>query len=217
MSDKKRKVITIDCETDPFLFGRVPAPFIWGAYDGQTFRTFETGAELVEWLKPQHAVAFAHNGGRFDFLFLQDHFEPWKPIRMINGRIAAFRIGECIFRDSYLILPTALRNYKKGEIDYRLMEREERDKPENRRKILEYLEGDCRYLHELVLGFGKSMDPVLPSLPPPCRISGAWTEGWMYPEPQERITSSLRTFTTVGGFHVSKRAFFSTERSRLST
>lgn len=156
MGDKKRKLITIDCETDPFLYGRVPAPFVWGAYDGREFRVFETGKELVEWLRPQHCVVYAHNGGRFDFLFLQDYLEPWNSIRMINGRMAAFKIGEAIFRDSFLILPTALKNYKKGEISYSLMEKEERDKPEVRAKILEYLRLDCLYLFELVEGFRKT-------------------------------------------------------------
>ena len=36
----KRKLIAIDCETDPFKAGRVPEPFIWGMYDGNEFKNW---------------------------------------------------------------------------------------------------------------------------------------------------------------------------------
>ena len=151
--DKRRKLITIDAETDPFKYGRVPKPFIWAAFDGERCRFFEHGGELVAWLSEQHAVAYAHNGGRFDFLFLIDYMEPYKRLRIVNGRTGAFSIGKCVFRDSYLILPTPLSAYKKDEIDYRLFEANRRGAPGAMEKIKRYLEGDCRYLYELVAGF----------------------------------------------------------------
>jgi DNA polymerase elongation subunit (family B) len=49
-----------------------------------------------------------------------------------------------------------LAAYKKDEIDYNLMEESERDKPENRKLISEYLRSDCVYLYELVSRFIES-------------------------------------------------------------
>ena len=149
----KRLLMTMDCETDKFLWNRAPLPFIFGLYDGADFHTFKTADEMMEFLKNKCAVVYAHNGGRFDFIFLQDFLEPHSMIRMINGRMASFKIGDVIFRDSYLILPTALKDYKKDIISYDMMEKSERDKPSIHRKILKYLETDCVALHELVKGF----------------------------------------------------------------
>lgn len=173
---KAREVYVIDAETDPFLFGREPKPFIWGCYGGkkgeEKYASYTDAESLLQALYEKHAVVFAHNGGRFDFLFLQDYFTPWNSIRIINGRIAGFRLNDCLFRDSFLILPTALRSFKKDKIDYSIFEKHERTKAVNAKKIEKYLENDCRYLHELVMGFGKSMEQVLPWLPPPCHSFG---------------------------------------------
>lgn len=153
MGSKKRRLVTIDCETDPFLFGRPPEPFIWGSYDGIQYRQFDTVEELLDYWTKRNVVIYAHNGGRFDFVFLRHKLEPWSQIRLVNGRMAAFKIGNAIFRDSYLILPTPLKSYKKEEFDYALMEKGVRDQPEVRAKICHYLEKDCVYLHELVSKF----------------------------------------------------------------
>ncbi len=146
-----KQVATVDAETDPFLFGRIPKPFIFGFYDGERFRTFDTAEELVEFLRPQRLIVFAHNGGKFDWHFLLRHFDAYQEILNINGRIARFMIGECEFRDSYSILPVPLSAYKKDSIDITKMEADVRHlhMPE----IIRYLRGDCVYLHELVTAF----------------------------------------------------------------
>jgi hypothetical protein len=123
-------------------------------WDGQRFQHFDgDGRDLIQYLKTRHAVVYAHNGGKFDFVFVADQLEPWTQIRMINNRMGAFKIGGSIYRDSYLILPTRLSSYKKDDFDYTLMEKGVRDRPEVRRQILEYLKNDCIYLHELVSKF----------------------------------------------------------------
>lgn len=157
MSRGRRKLITIDSETDPFLYGRIPAPFSWVAYDGDSYYhwTGDQVADMMTWLSSQHCVVYAHNGGRFDFQFLQDFLEPYSAIRIINGRTASFRIGRAIFRDSFLILPTKLASYKKDSIDYTLFERAARTRPGVMEKIITYQKKDCLYLYELVAGFRK--------------------------------------------------------------
>ena len=157
-----RKIITIDCETDPFLYLRQPRPYLWAAYsldDG--FLTFKTAKALIEYLAPQKAVVYAHNGGKFDFLFLLEFLNENDKIKIINGRLSQFKIGNAEFRDSFLILPVALKGYKKDTIDYSIMEKGERDKPHNMKKILKYLYGDVVYLHEYVSAFVETYGPKL--------------------------------------------------------
>ena len=153
MPSRRRRVCVLDAETDPFVFDRVPEPFVWGLDDGREFRLFRKGEEVIEHLRGRNVVVFAHNGGKFDYILLREHLEPHSPVRMINGRLSGFRIGNAIFRDSYLILPTALKNYKKDEIDYRLFEADVREDPEVWAQIVKYLEADCKYTRELVVKF----------------------------------------------------------------
>jgi hypothetical protein len=150
---KRRAIWTVDCETDPFKSGRIPKPFIWGIYTGSEFHTFKTTPEMLEFLTAHNVIAYAHNGGKFDWHFFIDKIPNKTSVMIINGRIAKFKIGLCEFRDSYNILPFALKNYKKDEIDYSLLEPELREIPENKNKIIDYLKGDCVYLHEMVTDY----------------------------------------------------------------
>ena len=96
---------------------------------------------------------YAHNGGRFDYHYLLPYIETYDYVTLINGRLAKFNIGIAEMRDSYNIVPMPLSAYQKMAFDYRILEREHRDKPENRAKIIEYLESDCKNLFELVTAF----------------------------------------------------------------
>jgi len=155
MSKKKppRRVATIDCETDPFKFRRVPKPFLWVIFDGERYYDFTAVSDAIHFLKDKRWVVYAHNGGKFDYHmpgFLAE-MEAGSKLMIINGRIARFEIGECEFRDSCNILPIALKDYAKDKIDYENFEKGKREKfmPQ----ILEYCKADCRYLWELVTAF----------------------------------------------------------------
>lgn len=148
-----RTIAVADCETDPFMPGRIPRPFIWGFYDGEEYKEFHSTEEFIEFAKEQYCIIYAHNGGKFDWHFVLPHFDPYSDIMVINGRIARAYLGNAELRDSYSILPVPLAAYKKDEIDYAIMEKEEREKPENAAKISEYLKSDCVYLYELISGF----------------------------------------------------------------
>ncbi|MES9855949.1 MAG: DNA polymerase [Sedimenticola sp.] len=155
----KRVLATIDSETDPFKIGRYPKPFIWGFYDGSVYEEFNNVRALLDFFEKQFTEkdiqyrVYAHNGGKFDYHFMLEHLEADTDVMIINGRLSKFNIGPTEFRDSYNLFNFPLAAYKKDDMDYGLMEEEERDKPKNKRIISDYLEKDCVYLHEMVHGF----------------------------------------------------------------
>ncbi len=144
------KFLTFDCETDPFKCGRVPQPFIWGAYSPDFgFKKFFHTEDFVNFLSEWKGIAYAHNGGKFDTHFLLDYIkDEQKKIMIVHGRIAKIKIGKCEIRDSYMNLPVALGKYQKDVIDYKLFEKESRQA--HMPEIIKYLEGDCKYLYEIL-------------------------------------------------------------------
>jgi DNA polymerase elongation subunit (family B) len=154
-----RPIVAIDCETDPFKYGRIPKPFIWGGYleiDGVgQFRHFPNFGKLLEWLLSfdRKMVVYAHNSGRFDFMFKEviEQIVSGSNLKIINGRLGKFRIGELEFRDSLLAVPVALGKYKKDKFNYRKLEANVRDRHKD--EIIHYLESDCKNLWELISAF----------------------------------------------------------------
>lgn len=140
----------VDCETDPFKYGRVPVPFIWGVYTGTDYFEFDTPESLVEFLRDKEVVVYAHNGGKFDYHYLTK-FMSAGPVLIIAGRLSKFKIGLCEFRDSYNIIPIGLAKFFKTTIDYEKFEAPVRNK--NMAEIRSYLKDDCLFLYELVKRF----------------------------------------------------------------
>jgi len=147
-----KKIIAVDCETDPFLHGRVPMPFIWGAFDGKNYEIFRETTEFVEWLRNKDCYAYAHNGGKFDFIYLLDYIKETRA-KIISGRIAEMRLGKARLRDSYSIIPVPLGAIHKDKIDYGLMEAHCRE--QNMPEIISYLKTDVRVLWETVTTYRK--------------------------------------------------------------
>ena len=148
---KRREIVAVDCETDPFKYGRVPKPFIWGAYDGLDYHEFNSTNEFVEWAKPQRKIFYAHNGGKFDWHFIAHHIEGFEEITLINGRLSKFKIGEAEFRDSINIIPVPLGAYNKDAFDYRKLEADVRD--HHMKEIRKYLQSDVFYLYDLISAY----------------------------------------------------------------
>lgn len=150
-----KRIGTIDCETDPFKYGRVPEPFVWGLWLDDTFTYFwgdNCTEQLVEYLQDENdLILYAHNGGKFDFFFMLDHFDA--NLSIVNGRIARASLfdGSVEVRDSWLILPLPLSAMEKDDFDYTLLERPVRRK--NKDAIVKYLKGDVYYLHKWVMDF----------------------------------------------------------------
>lgn len=157
MARKKEaaKLATIDFETDPFLYGRVPKPFVAGFYSDEVgFKYFwgkDCVFQLLQFLDdlPSPHLIYAHNGGKFDFFLMLEHIE--NPVKIINGRIVKAALGKHTLQDSYAILPIPLKMFDKDDIDYRLLEEDLRD--ENRDEIIRYLCKDCTSLYSLVQKF----------------------------------------------------------------
>lgn len=148
-----KKVIAIDAETDEFLHGRIPLPFIWDAYDGRSHFTTRDTKEFIAWLRSQNCYAYAHNGGKFDFLYFLE-FVGLVRCKIINGRIAEMPFGKARLRDSWSILPVSLDKIQKGNIDYSLMNKAVREKY-MQSHIIPYLHSDTENLYEAVTKFRK--------------------------------------------------------------
>lgn len=140
---RARPFYTVDCETDPFLKGRIPRPFLWCLYDGQKEQHwfFKTRFQLLEFLENKNWLIYAHNGGKFDYHYLKDDINSDQPVMVIAGRIAKFKIGQCEFRDSINILINPLRAFAKEEIDYQKLEESVREQHWD--EIKRYCLSDC--------------------------------------------------------------------------
>lgn len=99
---------------------------------------------------PGSYTIYAHNGGKFDYMFLMSE---------IRGRVSFkgrslmdARIGEHILRDSLHIIPTNLASAnRKDAISYDWMRQDQRDA--HKQQIIDYCIADCRYLLEIVDDF----------------------------------------------------------------
>lgn len=143
---RPKRMFTCDAETDPFLHGRIPFPFIWGLYDGKRFSTYDKTEDFVNVVSPLDIILYAHNGGKFDFMYLLPYVKKTKA-QIINGRIVSMFLGTCELRDSFSIIPEPLRNFgDKREIDYNKLEASVRHL--HQEEIHEYLFYDCKILFD---------------------------------------------------------------------
>lgn len=155
-------IAVLDLETDPFVYGKLVHPFLAGFYDGKRFIHFwgsDCIARMVTFLAEQKTrfTIYAHNGGRFDFLFFLDNLT--KDLRLINRRIVQSFLGRHELRDSFAIMPFALETYKKTKIDYNHFTAENRDR--HRPEIVSYLRDDCRDLFDLCTAFNQQFGKSL--------------------------------------------------------
>lgn len=151
-----RQLATLDIETDPFLFGRTPEPFVVGFYSEKTGFKYFWGDDCikraVKFIKKGKYRIYAHNGGKFDYMYFLPYFKKDK-VGIINGRISTAYMDKSVFYDSYLILPVPLSNIQKDDIDYGKFEKTEREKHKD--EIIHYLANDCHYLYTAVDTFQK--------------------------------------------------------------
>lgn len=143
---KARRFAVCDCETDPFLKDRIPVPFIWGYFDGKEYKEFTDTSDFVKFIRNKSIILYAHNGGKFDFMFLLQYVGETRA-QIINGRIVSIYLGLCELRDSFAAIPEALAKFGgKKEIAYWKFEKHSRQlhMPE----IREYLYYDCKSLYD---------------------------------------------------------------------
>src|ERR1700733_1051388 len=151
-----KRLCSVDTETDPFLYNRVPEPFWVGFYDGEEYFEF-WGDECVDYFfqhlsgYTEELVIYAHNGGKFDFHLFMDYLDDDTKPFLINGRIVMVHLGGQEFRDSYAILPVPLEKFNKKKIDYWKFERICRE--QYRDEICEYARFDVMSLFDTVQDF----------------------------------------------------------------
>jgi hypothetical protein len=157
---RARCIAVLDMETDPFdaATKAIIRPFaaclysdqfepvmIWETY----FDVFVTKVIATIEALPEPYTIYAHNGGKFDYMFL---------IHKIRGQVSfkgrgimSARLGKHELRDSYHIIPERLANIQKDKFDYEKMSRNQRQK--YRQEIEIYLLHDCEYLFNIVRSF----------------------------------------------------------------
>lgn len=151
MKIKGKELWVADSETDPFDFDVIPAPFIWGCFNGTDYHEFENTDDFVNFITRRNCIVYAHNGGKFDWHFISPWFERDKPLLVIAGRLSRFQIGKAEFRDSINLYAKPLEAFQKEKFDYNKMYKTVRH--EYMDEIKHYLRSDCENLFALVTGF----------------------------------------------------------------
>jgi len=159
-TEKIKRIAVLDFETDPFdphtqapvypftaclLADDIEPIVIW---EDVLERFIDKLLDAIEAIDEPHTI-YAHNGGKFDFMFL---------IHRLRGRVSfkgraimAAEIGIHSLRDSSHILPMKLSDWKKDNFDYAKMRKDKRGAYKN--EIIEYMINDCRSLLEIVKAF----------------------------------------------------------------
>jgi DNA polymerase elongation subunit (family B) len=145
------KLLEMNMPTDPKYPDCV---VMWDEDDGKLIQRI---SDLLASL-PQKFTVYAHNGGRFDYMFLLS--------RLIRGRVAfkgrgimSAEIHGHAIRDSLLIVPERLANIQKEAFDYHNMQRAKRSA--FRDEIIRYCVSDCRSLFSIVTDFIGAFGPKL--------------------------------------------------------
>ena len=158
-----KSVVILDFETDPFdNLRQVPVwPFCAVLYSHDfTVTIWKEDGESVEQYRQKIVAAcraipgkryiFAHNGGKFDFMFLMgpemEGRQIWKGRSLMDSNFCGHKL-----RDSSHIMPGALRTYKKDDFDYDKLLKKNRAAFKS--EILSYCISDCRNAYEMVVAF----------------------------------------------------------------
>lgn len=156
---KIRKIALLDFETDPFdnKSSDLILPFIAVLYsedfkeviwDEDYLRLVDKIITYIEGLEENY-IFYAHNGGRFDFRFMEHRLRgnvSYKGSSMMKATI-----GNCELRDSTHILPIALKDFNKQTFDYSKLTKKRRNA--YREEIIAYCTSDCENTLRLIKMF----------------------------------------------------------------
>lgn len=154
-------IAVLDMETDPFDNTRPDQeirPFLAVLYSDNfdpivIWRNDyeEFCSELLAAINdlPGKYTIYAHNGGKFDFMFLVHALRG--TVKFKGRGIMSAHIGEHEIRDSFHIIPERLAAYKKDDFDYTTLTKTARAKHKD--AIIKYCISDCVYLLDLVKKF----------------------------------------------------------------
>ena len=160
LAERLEYIAVLDFETDPFdeVARERIAPFTACLYSENFDPVIiwdENEADFVARVigeiekLPGQYIIYAHNGGKFDFLFL---------ISKLRGRVSfkgrglmSANIGAHEIRDSYHLIPERLAAFQKDAFDYTKLTKKKRNK--NRAEIIKYMVNDCKYTYQVVKAF----------------------------------------------------------------
>lgn len=153
-------IAVLDFETDPFdnvsketihpfaacLYADNIEPVIIWEEDHERF--IEAVIRAISNL-PGRFTIYAHNGGKFDFMFLVSRLRG--EVSFKGRSIMSAKIGVHDLRDSFHIIPEKLAAFQKDAFDYSKLRRDARGA--YRDEIIRYMTNDCRYLLDIVKSF----------------------------------------------------------------
>ncbi|MEM3845658.1 MAG: DNA polymerase [Candidatus Parvarchaeota archaeon] len=137
-----------------------------GIYNGRNVKTLfgyqYSLKDFIEWLFKNlnnNDIVYAHNGGKYDFLFIIEGINKYKlgrieKIKIIHGGIVnlliSYKNKKIMFKDTFFILPASLKSltkdydvvHKKLELDY--------DLGLNDKRFYEYFVNDLKGLYEVI-------------------------------------------------------------------
>lgn len=156
-------IAILDMETDPFdaeLKSSIK-PFLAVLYSDQfepvviweedNAKFIRAVIDAIERL-PRRFTVYAHNGGKFDFLFLVSLLRG--TVKFKGRSLMAAKVGNHDLRDSAHIIPERLAAFAKDKFDYTRNLKHKRD--HWRKEIIEYCIADCRYTLDIVKSFVSS-------------------------------------------------------------
>lgn len=157
---KMEKIALLDFETDPFdnkAQDVLIEPFVCALYSDDfehviwddSFKSLiDKIFTFIESLDDEY-VFYAHNGGRFDYRFMESRLRG--QVNYKGSSLMRAEIGKCEIRDSSHILPIRLSQYNKEQFDYEKMRKKNRHK--HRQEIIDYVLSDCRNTLDLIKKF----------------------------------------------------------------
>lgn len=157
---RQRCIAILDFETDPFdnIGQEAIHPFVAVLYSDQFEPVViweddhvvfcERVYSTIEALPDRYTI-YAHNGGKFDFLFLLHKLRG--AVKFKGRGIMCARIGYHEIRDSFHIIPEKLAVFQKDQFDYCKLDKRQRGA--FRDEIIRYCLHDCVYLFSIVKSF----------------------------------------------------------------
>ena len=158
--EKERYIAVLDFETDPFdneteaeiqpfmavLYSDEFAPIVIWEEDNERF--IAAVLDAINTL-PMPYTIYAHNGGKFDYMFLIKRLRG--QVKFKGRSLMTAKIGAHDLRDSLHIIPEKLANWKKDQFDY------DKNLPQNRFRyrdeITRYCINDCKYALQVIKKF----------------------------------------------------------------
>lgn len=158
---RTENIAVLDFETDPFdnINQTEVYPFVAVLYRGRDIapviiweenheKLVDLVCDAIEALPEPHTI-YAHNGGRFDYMYL---FRRLSGSGIFKGRsLMHAQIGQHRLRDSFHLVPEKLAAIQKEEFDYNKMKRGKRRK--HKQQIIDYCLSDCVYVYDVIKTF----------------------------------------------------------------